>query len=211
MDSFIAHSRHPLEEEVADTTRLILEREKFPFDRLRVEVKYDLRMKCFSDHDLKEVRVENRQSQGTVGLFFNRLFIVQRPDSFLRLVVPHEIAHVITQLKATVQGVKIEKHGVEWRSTYARFATNSPQEHASINALFDDRAIALYKGYVSARCECSDASGFHCIAPSQQSKVQGGHKHCSRCNTKLRIVPPSEIPTSVKEALDYLHENRYTS
>ena len=210
MDAFVAHSRHPLEAEAADTTRRLLEREKFPFDRLRVEVHFGLRVKMFSDHELKRVKVVERHAQGTAVLWFNSLFLLQRPESFIPMVVPHENAHLLTELRALAKGVKVEKHGKEWRETFARLSTEAPQEHGSLLALFDDRAISLLKGYLHARCNCSGASGFHCVAPSFRTKVERGEKVCGRCKGKFRLVAPSETPNEVKVALEYLHAERYS-
>lgn len=211
MDAFVANPRHPLEGEVADTTRRLLEREKFPFDRLRVEVKFGVWAKLFSDHDLKRVKVVDRQAQGTVELRYNGLYLVQRPDAFLSMVVPHENAHLFTELTARVKGVDVEKHGKEWREAFGRLSTAAPQEHASLNALFDDRAIKLLNGYLHARCSCQGPSGFHCVAPTHRGKVESGEKVCTRCKAAYKLVPSTETPTEVKSALDYLHAERYNA
>jgi predicted SprT family Zn-dependent metalloprotease len=211
MDAFVANPRHPLEGEVADTTRRLLEREKFPFDRLRVEVKFGVRVKMFSDHDLKRVKVVERLAQGTVDLWFNSLFILQRPDAFLPMVVPHENAHLFTELVAKVKGVEVEKHGKEWRESFGKLSTDSPQEHASLNALFDDRPIKLLNGYLSARCNCQGTPGFHCVAPTHRGKVEAGARVCPRCKASLKLAPSTEIPIEIKAALDYLHAERYST
>ncbi|MEQ9223902.1 MAG: hypothetical protein RJQ08_10805 [Salinisphaeraceae bacterium] len=197
---------HPFEIEAADYTRTLLGYQNWPFERMTISLSFMMRARSPSSSNTRKLKLSNGSPNGEVQLWFNHLFLMQRPGVFLKEVVPHELAHVMTEASAMKQGRKPDAlHGQDYNHMHRALVSHEPKSHGALLDLFDNRAIMLADKHKPGRCDCKGYKGFHVLSPSQQNRVEHEKEICSECESPVRFATDKALPPDVSRDLDYIN------
>ena len=180
----------------------LLERVRWPFERIGVEVRFSVRPDHGSWYRLGKLKPdENGRITGQVQLGLNYVFLLQDEGAFLQHQVPHEVAHLVAELTARTQKAKISPHGAEWQEWLARLSADTPSTSKPERDLgvYDGRGIRLYRGGFAMQCACDD--GFDVYSTKNKPDDEG---FCSACGTRYERVPIDRLPTEVHEVYEYI-------
>ena len=195
-ESIEHNADHPFEREAVAGLSAFLERNSWDFSRLPISVDFVLLVDLASRTRVRRVKMIDGAPSGTVEVAFNRLFIQQRPKEFFQRVVPHETAHVISQVEAIARGESIEAHGAEWVEVHHRLTSLEPAPHRTFRRLFDDTPIRLARGAIPALCpECPDS--LSCFNDSELADLAAGQKQCDKCGGAKRRADLGELHPDV--------------
>lgn len=185
----------------------LLESEKFPVDRIWLDLRFDWLMLDHSSSAYELYRVAN-EVHGVVRINFNGLFLMQDMEAMAAEVVPHELAHVLQAVEAKERDEVISKpHDDTWMEYFYRLA---PDEDAAAkvkgSGLFDTRAIRLVKGGILAQCECGTDQSWEVFSstPASQIKLKNGDHECSHCGCPFVIQDSGEMPESIRNEIRIL-------
>ncbi len=203
MDStlFSCEHTHPYEKEVCALTKQIFKDNQWPFERLSVSVQFGLWVSLASKHDIN-FRLNQGTLIGECVIYYNYLYLIQKPKLFFTEVIPHEIAHILSKAEAIKREKSIELHGNEWKRWVIKINPNmSPKANWSAGT-FDDRPLRLFKGGVPFRCECDIEHAVDIFINNNTEKAAA--KVCSRCNHGFVKASYDDIPKIVIEAKEYI-------
>ena len=116
-------------------------------------------------------------------LRFNAILLVENRDEYLRQVVPHEVAHLISDAHF---GDKLAPHGKEWQSVMRAFGRPPDVTHKM------DTSNASTVKQIAYRCACQD----HHIGEKVHNKIMAGlSQHtCRKCKTVVKPKDPLLVP-----------------
>lgn len=123
-------------------------------------------------------------STETVLLRFNRIIYEDKPDEFLKTVVPHEIAHHVTR---SLYGYEIKSHGEEWATIMQNVFKLPPIACHS----FDTRRSKGRFYFYSCRCQ----EGKLYVNSAQHRLLIRGEKklRCRKCHELLEYVHREDV------------------
>lgn len=207
---FVAHSvkqhnaQSSREVEIVREIDRILRLRGFPSTQVWVDVRFDYGM---ADHSACKVSLLqiNGELHGTVEIRLQGLFIWQDFSTFFSEVIPHEVAHVLLELRWAERGAASEKgHGDEWVELVLDINPDA-EPAAKVKGNFDDRPIKLQKGGIACECDCDDLSAFVVVAntPSTLMKLKTEDLCCSECQSAYRRVSKESWPSEIAEALTF--------
>lgn len=134
------NAEYAREVQLAKEISRLLKAQKFPDDRIWVDLRFDYSM---TDHSSSSVELINISGEvhGIAVLRFQGLFLYQDFASMFEEVVPHELAHILQAIQAKESGQEITKpHEEDWQDLVAELAPNATPL-AKVKGLFDDREI----------------------------------------------------------------------
>ncbi|MEE8057502.1 MAG: hypothetical protein V3T17_06670 [Pseudomonadales bacterium] len=177
--------------------------------KLTVQVGFRYGMATYATHKLQVTPARNGAT-GTVAILFNSVFLYQDSNFFYKKCIPHQVAHVIAEIKALQEGIIIEKpHGIEW--THALISLISTAD-VPINPTmeFDSRSIKLVKGGIPLRCVCGGEDGFNVVVNSDnnQNKIKNGELTCVKCNSCYELVDDSMVSECVASEIKFIKAAR---
>ena len=132
---------------VREVDRLLLLK-LFPSQRIWVDVRFDYGM---ADHSASKVTLLeiNGDQHGIAEIRFQGLFIWQDFATFFKEVIPHEIAHVLLEVRCAERGMSVEQaHGDEWVDQVLDLNPDA-EPAAKVKGEFDERPIKLQKGGIA--------------------------------------------------------------
>jgi predicted SprT family Zn-dependent metalloprotease len=192
------------EAEIVREVDRILRLRLFPGERIWVDVRFDYGMAEHSSSKVSLLQI-NGELHGTAEIRFQGLFIWQDFATFFSEVIPHEIAHVLLELRWAEREMSPEKgHGDEWVEMVLDINQNA-EPAAKVKGNFDERPIKLQKGGVACECDCDDLSAFVVVAntPSTLMKLKNEDLCCSECQSAYRRVPKDNWPAEISVALEF--------
>ena len=199
----ISDADHPAEAEAVRLVGQHLQSIAWPFERVRVTVRFVAR-KDPSHHQLDAKVFDGDKLAGDATLQFNALFLQQDPGVFLNDWVPHEVAHLVMTARSTISGESIPEHGDEWSDLVLRFNPAATPKASGPESAFDARAYQLQQGAIPAACGCTDR--LHAISSRKQEAFRRGEVTCSDCKASLEPWGESPWPDDVQADHDYLRD-----
>lgn len=196
------NAQYAREGEIVREVDRILRLRLFPCERVWVDVRFDYGM---AEHSASKVTLMqiNGEVHGTAEIRFQGLFVWQDFNTFFHEVIPHELAHVLMEVRSAERGTTPEKgHSDEWIDLVLDINADA-EPAAKVKGEFDDRAIKLNKGGIACECDCDDLSAFVVVAntPSSAMKLRNEELSCTECHSAYRRVQgelPAEIASSLK-------------
>lgn len=192
------------EAEIVREIDRILRLQSFPLERVWVDVRFDYSMAEHSASKVSLLQI-NGELHGTAEIRLQGLFIWQDFATFMHEVIPHELAHVLLELRWAEKGQAPEKgHGDEWTDTVLDINPDA-EPAAKVKGNFDDRPIKLQKGGIACECDCDDLDAFVVVAntPASVMKLKGEVHTCSECQSAYRRVTNSSWPNEISIALKF--------
>lgn len=192
------------EAEVVREVDRILRLRLFPSERVWVDVRFDYGMAEHSASKIALLQI-NGELHGTAEIRFQGLFIWQDFATFFAEVIPHELAHVLMELRWAERGVSPEKgHSDEWVELVLDINQDA-EPAAKVKGEFDDRPIKLQKGGIACECDCDDLSAFVVLSntPSTLMKMKNDDLCCSECHSAYRRVAKDSWPVEISAALKF--------
>ena len=192
------------EAEIVREVDRILRLRLFPSDRVWVDIRFDYGMAEHSSSKVSLMQI-NGDVHGIAEIRFQGLFIWQDFPAFFNDVIPHELAHVLMELRCAELGISVEKgHGDEWLELVLDINPDA-EPAAKVKAEFDDRPIKLQKGGISCECDCDDLSAFVVVAnsPSTLMKLKNEDLTCSVCHSAYRRIPKEQWPDQISASLTF--------
>ncbi|MPQ69287.1 hypothetical protein [Pseudomonas sp. MWU12-2323] len=188
---------------VREVDRILLLRE-FPYERVWVDVRFDYGM---AEHSASKVTLMqiNGELHGIAEIRFQGLFLWQDFRSVFNDVIPHELAHVLMEIRCAERGTTVEKgHGDEWLELVLDINPDA-EPAAKVKGEFDDRPIKLQKGSISCECDCDGLSAFVVVAntPSTLMKLKSEELCCSECHSAYRRIAKENWPDEISSALTF--------
>lgn len=192
------------EAEIVREVDRILRLRLFPCKRVWVDVRFDYGM---ADHSASKVTLLeiNGEQHGIAEIRFQGLFIWQDFDTFFKEVIPHEIAHVLLELRCAERGVSVEKgHGDEWVDLVLDLNPDA-EPAAKVKGDFDERPIKLQKGGIACECDCDDLSAFVVVAntPTSIMKLKNEELICQGCQSAYRRISKEQLPSEIAAATTF--------
>jgi predicted SprT family Zn-dependent metalloprotease len=183
----------------------LLSSNKFPVDRISVEILFKDSMRLPSDSVLT-IEDGIKPLHGSIRLLFNSLLISQDPAMFMIFVAPHEVAHVFNDLTAANNDEKFKKHGTEWQDWVFRLSDDPLVEPIIQSDLFDNRAAISRGGGCIAACSCDEPEYLAFGIRSEEYKqCSEGQLICYVCGANYKILPPGEVAGNLGDSIKYLH------
>lgn len=192
------------EAEIVREVDRILRLRLFPGDRVWVDIRFDYGMSEHSSSKVSLMQI-NGELHGIAEIRFQGLFLWQDFPTFFNDVIPHELAHVLMELRCAERGTTLEKgHGDEWLELVLDINPDA-EPAAKVKGEFDDRPIKLQKGSISCECDCDDLSAFVVVAntPSTLMKLKSEDLTCSECHSAYRRIPKEQWPEEISAALTF--------
>jgi predicted SprT family Zn-dependent metalloprotease len=197
------NAQYAREREIVREVGRILTLRLFPSERIWVDIRFDYGMAEHSSSKLTLMQI-NGELHGTAEIRFQGLFLWQDFSTFFNDVIPHELAHVLMEVRYAERGSAMEKgHSDEWIDLVLDI--NSEAEPAAkVKGNFDDRAIKLHKGGIACECDCDDLDAFIVVAntPSSAMKLRTEELTCSDCHSAYRRVK-DEFPEAITATLKF--------
>ncbi|MFL1449343.1 hypothetical protein ACI77O_13180 [Pseudomonas tritici] len=192
------------EAEVVREVDRILRLFEFPSARLWVDVRFDYGMSDHSSSKVSYMRI-NDELQGTVEIRFQGLFIWQDFPTFFSEVIPHEMAHILLEVRCAERGIPMEKgHADDWVELVLDINEDA-EPSAKVKGEFDDRPIKLQKGGISCECDCGELDGFVVVANTAATimKLKAETLTCSECHSSYRRIAKDKWPEQITTALNF--------
>lgn len=204
---FLNNADHPREHHIMVLLDEMLSNARFPLTRIRLSVEFSPILSDFAAHKLN-IELVNGKPHGGVRLAYNSLFLMQDPLTFYRDIVPHQVAHVLTDIVAIKQGVKVLEHGPEWQDWLALLSVSATPASSFPDAGFDDRAIKLHRGGVLCRCACQGVEAYKVVSNTgpQIAKLKQGDTRCKVCKEAYMIRDVSETPPKIKQEIEFIRD-----
>ncbi|KZN20773.1 MULTISPECIES: hypothetical protein [Pseudomonas] len=199
------NAEYAREVQLAKEISRLLKAQKFPDDRIWVDLRFDYSM---TDHSSSSVELINISGEvhGIAVLRFQGLFLYQDFASMFEEVVPHELAHILQAIQAKESGQEITKpHEEDWQDLVAELAPNATPL-AKVKGLFDDRAIKLLKGNIGTVCECGGEEAFAVYAdtPTVSIKLKNEELTCTTCKFPYVRTDRSAWPEKIVGEIKFL-------
>ncbi|MCF5382104.1 hypothetical protein GIW05_01020 [Pseudomonas syringae] len=188
------------EAEIVREVDRLLRLRQFPGDRVWVDVRFDYGMADHSSSKVTTMQI-NGDVHGIAEIRFQGLFLWQDFPTFFGEVIPHELAHVILEVRHAERGTSPEKgHGEEWVDMVLEL-NGDAEPAAKIKGDFDDRPIKLHKGGIPCECDCGDETAFVVVPnnPVSAMKLVNEDLTCSECHSAYRRLK-GELPAKVMAA-----------
>lgn len=192
------------EAEIVREVDRILRLRLFPWQRVWVDVRFDYGMADHSASKLTLLEI-NGEQHGIAEIRFQGLFIWQDFATFFKEVIPHEIAHVLLELRCAERGVTLEKaHGDEWVDLVLDLHPDA-EPAAKVKGEFDERPIKLHKGGIPCECDCDDLTAFVVMAntPTTVMKLKNEDVCCQGCHSAYRRISKEKLPPELIAALTF--------
>ena len=188
---------------VREVDRLLLLK-LFPSQRIWVDVRFDYGM---ADHSASKVTLLeiNGDQHGIAEIRFQGLFIWQDFATFFKEVIPHEIAHVLLEVRCAERGMSVEQaHGDEWVDQVLDLNPDA-EPAAKVKGEFDERPIKLQKGGIACECDCDDLSAYVVLAntPTTLMKLKNEDLSCKECHSAYRRISKEQLPAELVAALTF--------
>ncbi|HDS1721533.1 hypothetical protein NPS53_08490 [Pseudomonas putida] len=192
------------EAEIVREVDRLLRLRLFPSQRVWVDVRFDYGM---ADHSASKVTLLeiNGEQHGIAEIRFQGLFIFQDFSTFFKEVIPHEIAHVLLELRCAERGESVDKiHGDEWVELVLDLNPDA-EPAAKVKGEFDERPIKLQKGGIACECDCDDLSAFvvQSNTPTTLMKLKNEDLSCTGCQSAYRRVSKEQLPAELLAALTF--------
>lgn len=137
---------------------------------------------------------------------FNAVLLNENTDDFIARTVPHEIAHLATELiyphaHVRTRGTKRSPHGSEWASIMVVLGADVKRCHSY------DTTNAQVKRSVSYDYKCACCGAAITLGPKRHAKMlkdphQYTHTKCGRIHGKLiPATPKVEAPKAIKPVI----------
>jgi predicted SprT family Zn-dependent metalloprotease len=198
------NAQFPREVEIVREVDRILRMRLFPHKRVWVDVRFDYGMAEHSSSKVTLLQI-NGEVHGIAEIRFQGLFLWQDFLTFFYEVVPHELAHVLMELRCAERGVTMDKaHSDEWLDLVLDINPDA-EPAAKVKGNFDDRPVKLQKGGIACECDCDDLSSFVVVAntPSTVMKLKGEDLCCSECSSAYRRIQKEQWPAEIIAALSF--------
>ncbi|NVL48609.1 hypothetical protein F2S72_01185 [Pseudomonas syringae pv. actinidiae] len=192
------------EAEIVREVDRILRLRLFPSNRVWVDVRFDYGMADHSASKVTLLEIDGKQ-HGIAEIRFQGLFIWQDFSMFFNEVIPHEIAHVLLELRCAERGISVEKaHGDDWVEMVLDLNPDA-EPAAKVKGEFDDRPIKLQKGGIACECDCDDLSAFVVVpnTPTTVMKLKGEDLTCQECHSAYRKISKEQLPQELRAALSF--------
>lgn len=192
------------EVEVVKETDRILRLNLFPYERVWVDVRFDLSMTEHSSSKMNSMQI-NGEVHGVVEIRFQSLFLWHDFSSFINEVIPHELAHVLLTLRYAEQGVEAGKpHDEDWMDIVSDINPDM-EPAAKVKGDFDDRPIKIHKGGISCACECGGVEAIAVFAntPSSVIKLKNEEICCNECSSSYCRVQESDWPEEFVKKVNF--------
>lgn len=118
---------------------------------------------------------------------FDPILLVANQEEFLKQIVPHEVAHIITE---HIHGHKVQAHGDEWKAIMVLMGLEPLRCH-TLDTSISKRKFTTYKFI----CGCTDE--VHEYASVMSRKILLEKYVCTICQKRLLPATPIVIPTSM--------------
>lgn len=198
------HELYPLEHELISLVASYLNSQRWPFARIPCRVVFGLKAGMASQHKLVLQGRNGRGEQvGRVELWYNLSYLHQDPTVFLSDVVPHEVAHVLTETQAAkaAPGRKAAEHGDAWKEWLSRLSAQATPKACGWRDVFDDRVSHFACGAVPYRCACAGEAGVHAVSLRRGAPAEA----CESCGQELKPLSREELNEPLlREADDML-------
>ena len=200
MDQRIIHNaNHPIEKQVVNEMARILENHEWPFDRILVNVVFGLRSgypsQCKINGGIRE-----GQLHGEARVFFNYLYLMQKPSEFISEIIPHEAAHLFVKAHGISADNQYKEHGPEWKEKLYTISTEATPAAKGPGDIFDDRPIKLLKGGTPTVCGCEDP--YFIVGTMSEGKI--GDLYCKQCDMVYRKISRDELPENTINQYEYI-------
>jgi predicted SprT family Zn-dependent metalloprotease len=176
----------------------------FPYERVWVDVRFDYTMTDHSASKMKLLSI-NGEHHGVVEIRLQPLFIWQDFETFFNEVIPHELAHVIQELRAALEGRDSPKgHDDEWMDLVMEMNPDI-EPSAKVKGWFDDRPIKLHKGAIPCACDCDDMDAFAVFANTNATvvKLKNDELSCQFCLSPYRRIGNELWPAEIIKAMEF--------
>jgi predicted SprT family Zn-dependent metalloprotease len=200
------NAQYAREVQLAKEVSRLLKSQKFPDNRIWVDLRFDYSM---PDHSASSVELINISGEvhGVAVLRFQGLFLYQDFKAMFEEVVPHEVAHILQEIKAKENNTVISKpHEQDWQDMVEDLSPEATPS-AKVKGQFDDRAIKLLKGGIATTCECGDDEAFAVFAdtPGVSAKLHEEELTCTTCKfAYVRTNDRSKWPEKVLRDMKFL-------
>lgn len=192
------------EAEIVREVDRLLRLRLFPSERVWVDVRFDYGMAEHSASKISLMQI-NGEVHGIAEIRFQGLFLWQDFPTFFNEVIPHELAHVLAEVRGAERGITVEKgHGDEWVELVLDINPDA-EPAAKVKGNFDDRPIKLHKGGISCECDCDGLAAFVVVAntPSTVMKLKNEDLCCSECHSAYRRIQKDQWPVEIVSALKF--------
>lgn len=189
------------EAEIVREVDRILRLRLFPSKRIYVDVRFDYGM---ADHSASKVTLMeiNGEQHGIAEIRFQGLYMWQDYATFFNEVIPHELAHVLLEIRCAERGTSVEKgHGEDWFELVLDLNPDA-EPAAKIKGNFDERPIKLQKGGIACECDCDELSAFVVVANTATTimKLKNEELSCPECHSAYRKVSKEQLPQAIADA-----------
>lgn len=192
------------EAEIVREVDRILRLRLFPNKRIFVDVRFDYGMADHSASKVTLLQIDGEQ-HGIAEIRFQGLYIWQDFATFFNEVIPHELAHVLLEIRCAERGTTVEKgHGEDWFELVLDLNPDA-EPAAKIKGNFDERPIKLQKGGIACECDCDDLSAFVVVAntPTTIMKLKNEDMSCPECHSAYRRVSKEQLPKELADAQNF--------
>lgn len=176
----------------------------FPYERVWVDVRFDYQI---SEHSMSKIKLMqiNGEHHGVVEIKLQSLFIWQDFEAFFNEVIPHEIAHVIQDLRRAQSGLEASKgHDEEWMDLVLEMNPDV-EPAAKVKGEFDDRPVKLHKGGIGCVCDCGDLESFAAFSNTNTTimKLKNEDLTCQFCGSAYTRVSQDQWPEEIVKAMAF--------
>lgn len=192
------------EAEIVREVDRILRLQLFPSDRVWVDVRFDYGMAEHSSSKVSLMHISG-EVHGTVELRLQGLYLWQDFSTFFYEVIPHELAHILIEVRCAERGLVPEKgHSDEWAELVLDINPDA-EPSAKVKGDFDERLIKLQKGGIACECDCDGLDAFAVFpnTPATTIKLRGQDLCCSACQSAYRRIMQESWPTEMTKALKF--------
>lgn len=148
----------------------------------------------FPDEVFPPISIQYKPSGVTAGyahtqdylINFNPILLIANEEEFLRQIVPHEVAHVITD---HIHGYETKPHGKEWQSVMILLGL-PPEPFHDLDVTLAKRSITTY----TFSCECENGTYIHEYGSCLRRKILIEKLGCADCLAPLVPFEPVHQP-----------------
>ncbi len=189
----------------------LLQKVDFPGDDVWIDLRFDYSLSDHSSSSL-DVMLIRGQPHGIVKLNLQGLYLMQDFEVMIQQVIPHELAHVLHDVKAKAGGYEIQKpHDEEWTDLFLGLiggANHDIEPAAKVRGDFDDRAIRLAKSGILVECECGDDESVQVISDTNgnSAKLRNEELECTACKFPYVRFKGDTIPQRIAADMTFLEK-----
>ena len=202
------NAEYPREIQAAKEVSRLLTKVDFPGQDVWVDLRFDYSLVEHSSSNVDVILIRG-QPHGIVRINLQALYLMQDFESMLMEVIPHELAHVLHDVKAKVDGFTIDKvHDDAWQHLVFKLQPDS-EPLPKVRGEFDDRAVRLSKGGILIQCECGEEESFAVVADTagNSAKLRTEDHKCGTCKFPYhRVDGQTLLPQRIKDDLAFLEK-----